>query len=394
MQPCGEQPWVICPPRAWPDPPMIWSFTSLSDAESCPRRWALRNATYPDIWDGNGYPPRVSLAAMRGSIVHSTLEELIRAFHLAGSNGADATATEVLRSKGGYTNLLRGAIHREIKHHRTNPRTGPLLDHFAVKLHGSLPALRQHVQSALSRANLAASTTKTGIADQSRRAALGPGSHTEVRLSDATLCFTGIADLITIKNSEAFLVDFKTGAPKDSDIEQLQAYAVLWSSDQAVNPAGLPIASLRVCYPGSREIAAHPSEEQLETTRATLHTRILAVNKSIGLPSPEPRPSLKNCQYCDVRHLCGAYWTSPWQQYSVPGTGFADVEMQIISQHGPRSWDVSLERPATPALLRTRGFIKHERGLRIRMLGVSVSTDNESGMTILTETRYSETFRL
>ena len=34
----------------WPTPPKWMSYSSLNEAELCPRRWALRRATYPEIW--------------------------------------------------------------------------------------------------------------------------------------------------------------------------------------------------------------------------------------------------------------------------------------------------------------------------------------------------------
>ncbi len=42
----------------WPDLPRAWSYSSLKEAEECPRRWMLRRASYPQIWARQGYPPR------------------------------------------------------------------------------------------------------------------------------------------------------------------------------------------------------------------------------------------------------------------------------------------------------------------------------------------------
>ena len=80
----------------WPTAPGLWSYSSLGNAEDCPRRWMLSRADYGELWGGHGYPPRPALPALTGSVVHRCLELLLSAFQAQGSASvADPSAVEV-----------------------------------------------------------------------------------------------------------------------------------------------------------------------------------------------------------------------------------------------------------------------------------------------------------
>ena len=68
----------IKPPDTWPEPPRQMSVSSLRAIESCPRRWALSTASYPDLWRGIGYPPRIQRSWLMGSVVHLAIERIVR----------------------------------------------------------------------------------------------------------------------------------------------------------------------------------------------------------------------------------------------------------------------------------------------------------------------------
>jgi hypothetical protein len=63
--------WTAAAPAAWPAAPAEMTVTTLGGIESCPRRWALGAAHNPELWSGRGYPPRVQLGALSGTVVHS-----------------------------------------------------------------------------------------------------------------------------------------------------------------------------------------------------------------------------------------------------------------------------------------------------------------------------------
>ena len=77
-------PWTATLPSAWPNAPAEMTVTALAEIEACPRRWALGAAPYPDLWSGRGYPPRVQLSALAGTVVHRALEAITRELVRAG----------------------------------------------------------------------------------------------------------------------------------------------------------------------------------------------------------------------------------------------------------------------------------------------------------------------
>src|ERR1051325_11146603 len=76
--------WSVISPVAWPEAPVQMTVTTLVEIEACPRRWALSRAAYPELWPGQGYPPRVQIGALAGNVVHSTLEVITTALIEAG----------------------------------------------------------------------------------------------------------------------------------------------------------------------------------------------------------------------------------------------------------------------------------------------------------------------
>src|SRR4051812_17115060 len=93
---------AVSAPGAWPGLPSTWSFSVLREIESCPRRWALRAAEYPTIWDGAGYPPLLSIRGLEGQVIHEAVKKVAAALSEGGCQSArDGAAVEVLRGLGG-----------------------------------------------------------------------------------------------------------------------------------------------------------------------------------------------------------------------------------------------------------------------------------------------------
>src|SRR6266446_3100244 len=96
--------WKCRAPSVWPSPPDDMTFSTLNAIEACPRRWALQTANYPDLWNGIGYPPKVVIQALSGTIVHSVTETVTQELTRAGcSSVTEASAIGVMRALGGYT---------------------------------------------------------------------------------------------------------------------------------------------------------------------------------------------------------------------------------------------------------------------------------------------------
>ena len=223
----------------WPRPPELWSYSSLSGAETCPRRWMLRRAVYPAVWDRVGYPSRPMLGTIAGNVIHEALELLLRELHKGRcASIRDPAAVAVLRALGGYSSVIERQVERSLANLEGNPRAAPLLSSLRRNLLNRIPQLRQKVQALLARVAWIGLIEDGPVLSGGQPQPLGMGSHTEVELFARDLRFCGRADLITVDEDACVITDFKTGAPDPKHADQLRAYAVLWHRDGDRNPSG------------------------------------------------------------------------------------------------------------------------------------------------------------
>jgi CRISPR/Cas system-associated exonuclease Cas4 (RecB family) len=383
----------------WPGLPEIWSYSSLREAEECPRRWSLSRATYPRIWDHSGYPPRPNLPSLLGEVVHRVLELILRDLHFHSCETLDdPCAVEVLKQLGGYSKLIERVIDERLERLVDNPRIAGRIDSLRTALRTRVPDIRRRVQAFVTRTTVkAVSVFEASNEDAPRRRPLGLGSHTEVELRAPELGFTGRADLLTIADGSCSITDYKTGIPNEHHPEQLRTYALLWSRDVDLNPNKVPVGQLVISYTTQDEVVRPPTESELDEIATQLAARVVAAESQLRLRPPPARPSPSMCRLCSVRHLCDDYWAAvanapPLQSQPLE---FEDFEVVVGNQNGPRSWMVELKPDQAPALLRTPtetpGFTV---GDPLRLLDVGYAREDDSGQMIVTVTQASETFLL
>jgi len=397
--------WEATPPRTWPQPPADMTFTTLLEIEACPRRWALLSADYPTLWSGRGYPPRVSLGALGGTVVHLALERITSAFVEAEcKSSADAAAVQVMRALGGYTNVLNDCIEVVQTRVESNPRASRIGDQVIRSLRAQIPELRTRTQALVSTLRIAdelpARSQHAEPSMGATRSPLATGAYSELELRVPSLGWKGRTDLLVLTDRSCHLTDFKTGAPDDAHDFQLQVYALLWSRDSELNPTGRRADGLTIAYSnGLREVAV-PTDARLQELEREVVTRREAAVLAVSRNPPEARPTEDNCLYCAARHLCGEYWTSNAKahQGSELESGFGDLELTVTGRHGPASWDgvanASKRLPrGGPVLLRTTHELQLQRGQRLRILdaGFSVRGD-ESEPVVVTLGSMSEAF--
>lgn len=376
--------WQAAPPSAWPGAPQYMSFSTLSELEACPHRWALSAAAYPEVWDHQGYPRALHPAALEGTVAHLALEMIARALSDRGCPSVrDASAIAVLKELGGFTSVLGQAVERTVRRYDGNPRAAPTLDRARRHLTARSSDLRSRVQGFLSRVRLEPPPGPAAVRDeigvqQEGRGELPKGSHSEVQLEVEELGWRGVVDLLTLSDSGCEIRDFKTGVPKEDHQLQLQVYGLLWWLDRARNPTRRPADRLVISYDsGDVEVPA-PSQSRLEVLKAELGARRAAAARALGVHPPEARPSATTCAYCSVRHLCDAYWGKPFPP-ETQGAWFTDVQLELAARHGTTSWDGVVESCSGLArgsgiLLRTVDLPFDLRpGMRVRVLNVRVS---------------------
>lgn len=397
--------WRVVLPATWPGPPGEMTVSAHLEIQECPRRWALSAAQYPDIWSGNGYPPRLQVAALEGSVIHLALEIITQQLTRAGVPALDSPlAAQVMRELGGYTRVVEICVGRILKRYSNNPRAILLLEHAQRSLTGQVPALRARVQSMLSHLHLSA-TQPAPVASTTPRAlpSRGPlrkGIYSEVELRATSIGWKGKADLIVLDDGACEITDFKTGAIDEAHAFQVRVYATLWRFDDELNPSGRLVERLVLVYESQEIDIPAPSAAEIDELGRELVIQRQASETELAAIPPAARPAAETCQYCGVRQLCDAYWSGTTQVVSTDGR-FGDVELKITGRHGPTSWDAVVIRaravPAkTRALLRLQQPEEFEAGLSVRVLDGVLARDPEDAAApvIVTLSAFSETYRM
>jgi len=400
--------WHAAGPKVWPGAPNEMSVSSLGEIEACPRRWALASAEYPELWDRRGYPPRLFIASLAGSVVHLALKTVTKALARSGCLSVeDASAVQVMRELGGYTKLIDDCIQRVLNGFADNPRAAPMLEVTLRSLRSRIPQMRTEAQGLLGGVKLNGDTAASGAEVAARghlRTRLGPGTYPEVDLRAPRIGWRGTADLLTLSDSGCEIVDFKTGAQDDVHQFQIRVYALLWSRDSELNPTGRAVDRLTLSYRGGEVRVDPPTSAELDALERELVDRRQAAVEALSANPPQARPSIENCRYCAVRHLCEEYWepatTRALAAADSNHSPFMDLEISIGARHGPSSWDgiVGVSRGVASGkqiVLRTASAeVGFASGDHIRVLDAHLSTvaDDENQPALATLTTMSEVF--
>lgn len=405
MASTGRGPlWTTCAPTKWPAAPDEMTVTTLAEIEACPRRWALSAADYAGLWSGRGYPPRLQLSALAGTVVHIALEtiarELVRA---ACSSVEDPKAPQVMRDLGGYTKVVRDCIDRVMDRFTENPRSASLVENAAAVLRAQTSELRMRIQTILCRVRLPTLSTAPAVSGSAlRRGRLRSGAYPEIELRARRMGWKGKADLLIVSDDRCEISDFKTGERHDGHMFQIRVYALLWSADDELNPTQRLADRLILRYGAVDVEVPAPTAVQLEDLERGIVARRDAAQRSVSGPRPEARPTAENCRFCGVRQLCGEYW-EPATQRDLAADGadsrFTDVQLTITGRHGPASWDAVIDvardvAAGRPAVLRTKGDREYRSGDRLRVLDGAMAVDADHGEqpVVVTLGTLSETY--
>ncbi len=403
--------YCISRPVRWPLPPSEMSISLLYEIEDCPHKWALERADYPQIWDGRGYPSRVHIPSITGTIVHSSVERIMGELVKAGcSSMRDERVIDVMRSLGGYTTVIRSYIEQATGAYKGNPRMESRIDSIHSSLLASTSEIRSKVQLMVGRMNLdniGAPTTKHPTANSAKqRGSLPYGIHSEVDMYVPGLHWKGRADLVILTDSLCELIDFKTGEHNERHEFQMRTYALLWYKDQVLNPTSRPANKLTLSYLHESVDVSVPTGHSLGTVE---HEILERWNRCLGvlvISPPSPRPDTDKCLFCDVRHLCEKYWNISIGHGCVPQTGktdLADLEITLMEQFSPMSWNIIVDagyysKPGLLASLRIppnhylAQCAQPKDRLRILNAGVFLAPIQEQSSPIVTLNSISEVF--
>ena len=382
---------------SWPSTPRFWSYSSLNEIETCPRRWMLSRATYPQVWARRGYPQVPSVAALLGDVVHEALEVIVEALNRAGCTTTDsAEAVDTLRDLGGLSAILRSSIDGKLSALTDNPRLSEeAQENLRQALMDRLGVASNRIQLFLSRGTLPAwagalehqereGGARDAPAGPRHRSPVEGGAHPEVDVVAEELRLWGRIDLVTIDDSGVTITDFKTGQEDPSHDEQVRLYSLLWDLDRQTNPARRAATALVVSYPAGDRAVPTPDELALRALEVSVAARIAAADAETASTNPRPLPGPDTCALCHVRHLCGDYWEQvPPLPSSVPAGEWFDLEGTVLRQNGVKSWIVE-STSGEEILVRTPNpSSKLPVGQRIRVLGVRKVEDPDRPQLVI-----------
>jgi len=383
----------------WSGPPDHWSFSTLTEAESCPLQYALRHATYTGPnFSGPGYPDKVSEAALIGTVIHGAVEQVLKALRYVDVSDPVA-ATAALRGLGGYSKIVGRCIDVVLERLSSNHRVKARVPRLAAGLHRRTPEIRSAVQGLVARLPPAAASNEPvpqpmlGNASVPSHGPLAPGRYPEAHLRADDERFKGQIDLLTVGHDAADIVDFKSGARDEHHQEQLLLYGLLWLLDHAANPGGLLVGQMTLAYPGEDASVPHP--KTWSDVEADLRRRIGAADDAIA-GAPVARLS-SACAWCSVRHMCEPYWSS--DHATIDPGAFGDIEVEVIARNGPMSWTARLTRTTERALLRTTDEdLLLTAASTVRLLDVAcerqTADDGDAEVVVLTAVASSEMFEV
>lgn len=381
----------------------MWSYSSLKEVETCPRRYALSRADYPDLWEQHGYPRLPIPAAIRGEVVHGALEIILKALLKAGcvsTRSADAVA--VFRKLGGYTKVAEEVLATRLARYEGNPRfRDDLREHLSRALIDWVPEAREQIQTYLSRMALlprdspSTAGSVTPI-DPRERYSARMGDHPEKELIAESLRLKGRIDLLSVDADGAKITDFKTGVENPAHHDQLRLYALLWDADNVANPDGVTVTSLVAAYPRHDVVVSVPTANELAHLRSNVATRIETADSAV---TGDPPLAIlgEHCGLCSVRGLCDTYWTDGAPRTADVADGvWYDLAGTVMREHGVKSFVLREEKTGLEVLVRTpTTSYAVPMGSKIRILGARRVVDPDEGDALIAVlTSFSEVLAL
>jgi CRISPR/Cas system-associated exonuclease Cas4 (RecB family) len=398
-------------PSEWPSAPQDMSWSQLTSLETCPRRWALSNASYEQIWDKKGYPRRNSIQQLKGLVVHNSIDALLTSLQSHGCyDPRSAEAVEILRGLGGYSEILHRAIENNMQMVVASPRMSLLHDHLQEKLENLIPDMRTIVSRKTALAYGSAGPLGVPDADGherigERQGRLSYGIHSEVRLRVGDIGWMGDADEIILTPDVCEIVDSKTGKQKQDHHDQLKTYAALWALDSVKNPEARLANRLTLSYDGEEVSVEVPDQSQIDQWVKDLESRTRAARKTLDSIPPPAIPSYENCSVCPVKQLCETYW-DPEVQRSLTespdvSTNYVDAQLKLVRKLDFTTYEASVESgmaltPNETIVLKSKSIdSKLTEGTRLRVNNVRLKNFEDEGRPKeLALTRWSERFIL
>jgi hypothetical protein len=373
----------------------IWSASTLNEVEECPKRFVLRRASYPEIWSRAGFPNRISAAQVKGIVVHEVVSMIMQT--VQNSAGlAEKSVMSFLKERGGYLELLRATLEKELLSANSNPRADLMVESIKREILTDLSEMRGLVQHFVKESIKYRPTASSRVEHEeinerpSTTFRILP-INSEYKIVDSEFPIEGYLDLLLINEDIDHIIDYKTSKTIHDDYwDQLSLYAWLWyrsakntrKSDCRVEViSGASLSESRVI-----------KIEDFPAIHMTVLDRIRNAELSIT-GEIAAKPSADSCKFCPVKVMCNAYWNMNENQSTE--AKWSDMRIRVIANLGGNAWSVLKLSDDTPAMLivgdRDDGSM--EIGQELRLLNAYKNEDEETGVVIRLS-QNSEIFRV
>ncbi len=332
---CPTSIYRLKGPTSWPDPPVRFSFSSLTAIDVCPLQWQLKHARYDEM---ERFPARPHPAAVEGDIVHRALDSLFKALSLAG---LPEIGTATFREEVARVDVKR-VVERLLTEHEARLSGHPRGVGFRVRVSPQelvnrvirlfrAEYSRAVVEPDRERADRPVSAPAELSGKEMLELLQFRGALSELGIEHPMLPFVGIIDLVRAEDGAVVILDFKTGQSKPAHETQVLVYGVLWW-----RKAGRPPDRVQVRYPGDARVLAVDARTLADEERK-LKQRIEEVASTLANP-PAAGCIGEHCRYCDVRQFCDAHWGAQPEELSAPkGRAGKTIDVELIVDGTPSS---------------------------------------------------------
>ena len=373
----------------------IWSASTLNEVEECPKRFALRRASYPEIWSRAGFPNRISAAQVKGIVVHEVVSMIMNSVQIS-SELPEISIMSFLKERGGYRELLKVTLEKELRSVSSNPRAELMVESIKREVLADLSELRGQVQYFVKESinkvpGIISRLDNIEINDKASTTYQIAPINSEYKIVDSEFPIEGYLDLLLTNEDIDHIIDYKTSKTiHDEYWNQLSLYAWLWNRSAKNLRKG--DCRIEVISGANLSESRVIKITDLPAIQINVLARIQSAEQSIT-GEVAAKPSTDSCKFCAVKVLCNPYWNMNENQSTE--AKWLDMRIKTIGNLGGNAWSVSILSEDTPAMLivgdRDDGSI--EIGQELRLLNVYKNEDEETGMVIRLS-QNSEIFRV
>jgi CRISPR/Cas system-associated exonuclease Cas4 (RecB family) len=357
----------ILKPASGARPPAHYSHTSLTQIETCPRRWWLLHSQFEEL--RGRYPEPISAAGMLGSIVHGTLEQFSIEFARAIPR-EEGSSIKDFRKQFPVREIVRARRKRFLEEANANPRAQIAALESNVSVDSCISLFKELIrrsygepafeclvaaQNSRREAKGAPPTAQPvghgGASERKKITCPSVSPEVDLKLEDPRI--RGKIDLVATALEGDTLVEYKTGQPQPEHEKQSRLYAFLWWA-----VTGRLVRERQLLYPNHDIVKlGEVTRDEVEQEGKLVRERIAWAEKEIQSTLPSVHLDAERCGTCTVRQLCPEYWsaretaTARWMLVEV---GTARARTDAVEWR-----DIQIELDQTEPL--SEGFIVRAR---------------------------------